>query len=182
MKKSKKSSKMASFIGFIGALFGIAAVCMGFMNFVTLTGKLLGKTGELATMTGFVGAFGSKAGDSTPAWATLADGSSDGKLTISMKVGILILFILLAAGALLAILGAISKGKVGKFLLALGGLAMIAGAIMAFFSVQLCSFKSVGDASLGYTYSLGIGAILAGVFGGVGGLLSTGAGVVSLVK
>ncbi len=182
MKKSKSNSKLAGLIGFLGALLGIAAVCMGFMNFVVLTGKLFGKEAEIASMTGFVGAFGSKAGEETPSWSTFADGTSDGKATISMKVGILILFILLAAGALLSVLGALAKGKGGKLILTLGGLAMIAGAVMAFFTIQLCAFKSAGDATLGYTYSLGIGAILAGCLGGVGGLLSTGAGVISLLK
>ncbi len=182
MKKSKKGSKLSSFLGLVGGLLGIVAIFMGFMNFVTLTGKVLGKEKELGSLTGFVAAFGAKAGDETPSWATFSDGTSDGKLTIALKTGILILFILLAVGALLAIFGSLMKNKFGKLLVTVGGLAMLAGGIMAFCSVALCNFQSAGDASLGYTYSLGIGAILTGVIGGVGGLVSTCSGVTSLIK
>ena len=182
MKKSKKSSKLSSFLGLVGGLFGIAAIFMGFMNFVTLTGKVLGKEKEIGSLTGFVAAFGAKAGDETPAWLTFADGNQDGKATIALKTGILILFILLAVGALFVIAGSFMKGKLGKLIVTVGGLAILAGGIMAFCSIPLCSLKSAGDASLGYTYSLGIGAILTGVLGGVGGLISTSSGVMGLLK
>ncbi len=182
MGKSKKKSPISTFVGLFGAILGIVAIFMGFMKFVTLTGKLLGKESEVGSLTGFVGVFGATAGEETPAWSILADGVKDGKAYINFKVGILILFILLAVGVLLVLLGSFMKGKFGKFIVSVGGLCLIAGGVMAFFSIQLCSFKSAGDATLGYTYSLGIGAILTGVIGTVGGLLSAGAGVSALFK
>lgn len=183
MKKSKKNNKILTFVGFIGAIFGIVAICMGFLPFVTEVGKVVGKEGELGSFTGFEGAFGAKAesGDS-PAWLVFADGHEGSAATMASKQGILILMIVLLAGALLAVLGSLFKGKLGKLILTIGGLAMIAGGVLALFSINLCAFESVGNATLGYEYRLGIGAILSGVFGIFGGLLSTACGAYQLVK
>lgn len=182
--KSKKNSTLGQILGIFGSILGIAAVFMGFLNFVTLTGKLLGATSELGTLTGIQAAFGAKAaaGDK-PSWAIFADGTtSNGEITLASKTGVLILFILLLAGALVLLLGSLMKGKIGKFLMLVGGAAMIAGAIMAFCAISLCAFESKGSGTAGYEYSLGIGAILAGVLGGVGGLAGLGSGIVGLLK
>lgn len=183
-RKSKKNSTLGQILGIFGSILGIAAVFMGFLNFVTLTGKLLGATSELGTLTGFNAVFGAKApvGDK-PSWAIFADGTtSNGEITLASKTGILILFILLLAGALVLLLGSLIKGKIGKFLMLVGGAAMIAGAIMAFCAISLCDFESKGSGTAGYEYSLGIGAILTGILGGVGGLAGLGSGIVGLLK
>ncbi len=183
-KKSKKKSTLGQILGLFGSILGIAAVFMGFLNFVTLTGKLLGATSELGTLTGIQAAFGAKAaaGDK-PSWAIFADGANtSGEITLAGKTGVLILFILLLAGALVLLLGSLMKGKIGKFLMVVGGAAMIAGAIMAFCTISLCAFESKGSGTAGKEYSLGIGAILAGAFGGLGGLVGLGSGIVGLVK
>lgn len=183
-KKSKKNSTIGGILGLFGAILGIAAIFMGFLNFVTWNGKILGQVGELGSMNGFQAAFGASAAASDkPSWAIWANSAStDGKITMDGNVGVLILFILLAAGALVLLLGSLIKGKLGKFLMLIGGAALIAGAAMSFFTIQLCSFESKGDGSLGHEYVLGIGAILTGVFGGLGGLTGALSGIVGLLK
>lgn len=181
-KKSKKKSTLGQILGLFGSILGIAAVFMGFLNFVTLTGKLTEKT--FGTLTGFQAAFGAKAavGDK-PNWASFVTGfTSNGEITLASKTGILVLFILLLAGALVLLLGSLMKGKFGKFLMVVGGAALIAGAIMAFCSISLCSFKNGDNDAIRSEYSLGIGAILAGVLGGIGGVAGLGSGIVGLVK
>ena len=108
--------------------------------------------------------------------------TSNREITLASKTGILVLFILLLAGALVLLLGSLMKGKFGKFLMVVGGAALIAGAIMAFCSISLCSFKNGDNDAIRSEYSLGIGAILAGVLGGIGGVAGLGSGIVGLVK
>lgn len=183
-KKSSKNSKIGQILGIFGAILGVAAICMGFLNFVTLTGKVLGQTGELGSMNGFQAAFGASASASdSPSWAVWAKAATtDGKITMDGRTGMLILFILLLAGALVLLLGGLFKGKLGKFMMLVGGAAMTAGAIMAFFTIQLCAFESKGNGTLGYEYTMGIGAILTGVLGSVGGVVGLGSGIVGLLK
>lgn len=185
MKKQKKKNNMIlALVGFLGALLGVAAICMGFLPYVTEIGKVIGKEGELGSFTGFEGAFGAKGSTADgPAWLVFADGHESGGIsTMSSKSGILILMIVILAGALFAILGSLFKSKLGKLMLAVGGLAMIAGGVMAFFAINLCGFESAGSATLGYEYTLGTGATLTGVFGIAGGLLSALSGTYQLIK
>ena len=181
MKKSKKkSSPILSFVALLGVAFAIAAICMGFLPMITAAGKLTGvATGSL---TGFEGAFGAsaKAGDN-PSWLIFANAATtDGMITLASKQNILIMMIVLAAGAILSLFGTLLKGKFGKFVLVFGALALIAGGVMSFFSINLCGFESAE--TLGNVYSLGIGAILTGSFAIAGGLLASVSGIAQLIK
>lgn len=183
MAKTKKNNKLLNLLALLGGLLGIAAVCMGFLTFISVTGKIAGFSKELGTLTGFNAAFGASAAASDgAAWAVFADGTSDGNITLAAKTGITILMILISAGAILTILGALFKSKLGKLILGVGALAMIAGGVMAFFSINLCDFASAGSEMAGYEYSLGIGAILAGVFGCLGGAFGSLSATLQLVK
>ena len=42
-RKSKKNSTLGQILGIFGSILGIAAVFMGFLNFVTLTGNYWGQ-------------------------------------------------------------------------------------------------------------------------------------------
>ncbi len=183
MKKSKKKSKMPLFAGALSFLLGVVSVFMGFLPFVTKVNKIGALNSDPYSLTGFVAAFGASAdASSKPSWLSFVeDASFSGKVTYGSKVGILILFILIAAGALLSLFGALLKGKFGKFVSLIGGASMIAGGVMAFFSYQLCGYTNTSD-TLTVVYSLGIGAILSGVFASVGGLFSVASGLIGILK
>ncbi len=180
MAKSKKKGKSSflPFIGFLSFLFSVAAICFGFAPFITTKGSYSGA--DYGYLTGFQEAFGAtqKSGDGTPSWGIFADDSTLSEWVISPKVGLMIAFILIAVGALFALLSVFCKKKRNAALLSLflGGILMLAAGIMFFFPISFGNYTGgLVNVSLGY------GAIISGILGILGGLFSLSAVIYSKI-
>lgn len=158
-KSSKKNKRLIQLITFVSALFGIAAVCMGFVKFVTYDGALLD-----FDVSGFQTAFG----------------YSETKSGLGMSLTVnylafsfmnLLPFICALFGTLLVLGGLFGKSG---FLTNVIALALFVVAAVFFFlspSMIVLAEDSILNAE---SFSLAIGAILAGSFSAVSACLMLG--------
>ena len=162
-KTSSKSSKQLDLIlKVVVVVLGVAALCMGFLaavNFATSKGAVEG------TYTGFQVVFGYH-----PTTKSVLGDVTQHHLGFSFMA--LLAFVLPVAGAVMSIF----KNKIVRIV---GAVLMIVGAVLMFlvpsFAVlatvdgKLTLISAVLDAC---TRTLGIGAILGGVFSALGGLVA----------
>lgn len=151
-KSLRKNKQLTQLITFVVALFGIAAVCMGFVESVSYTGTLLN-----FKVTGFQAAFG---------YSETASGFGMSATVeyLAFSFMNLLPFICALAGALLT-LGAL-LGK-GGFLTNVIALALFVVAAVFFF-LSPSMVVLVEDSLLtAENFSLAVGAILSGTFSAV---------------
>lgn len=158
-KSSKKNKQLIQLITFVASLFGIAAVCMGFMKFVTYDGALLD-----FDVSGFQTAFG----------------YSETKSGLGMSLTVnylafsfmnLLPFICALFGTLLVLGGLFGKSGFLTNVIALA--LFVVAAVFFFLSPSMVVL--VEDSSLNAeSFSLAIGAILAGSFSAVSACIMLG--------
>lgn len=188
---AKKSGFFRKFFKIIFSLAGLAlailAIILMATPFVgqTVSGTVLGKEiAAAATLSGFAMAFGGEPvvsmtvnGESSNLVDLLPDEFGDA-LKIEPNTGVMIAFILLAIGALLALLYFLfswGKKNVGlkKGLGLVAVLALVAGGVMAFFAPSFAEIETSTEEILGFTMKSGLmfGGILTGVFAIVASIL-----------
>lgn len=170
MAKSKSKVKTGQIVMLGAALLGLVAVLLMFAPGISWKSEILGKTVADGNISGFKVMFGTEDG---------------------MKFNFMMLLSLIFAvvGILGAILGGLLNMKLGNFL-ALGGFLLAAIFFFLFRAVLPMSIKdmAIGGTTLlsgkdalealekiGTTYSLGVGAIVAGILSIVAALASAAA-------
>ena len=143
-KKSKKSSKTLSYIKYGSIVFGLLGAVMTLLAFVNY-GDILGSATGVRTIFG---------------WSE--------KVLVEKSIAGFSFMNLLAI--LLPVLGAFSTLSKNKIVRLVGALMMIAGCVLVFFAPNFVVFADKGTALAYSNGALGIGAILAGVFFGLGSL------------
>ena len=198
MAKKESKNLFKLILPFAVLVFGVLAIVMMAMNFVgintvtTETNTILGAqvtttNGLLVAINGFAAAFG---GEGILEWYVVVE---EPILSVAMDVNgnvvIMVAFILVVVGALLPIITVVLKNKMAnKLIYLLSALALIAGAIIFFFSATIVKdaiAQEITDASNGLfelnldetPLTLGIGAIISGI-AAILGALSAGTGVV----
>ena len=161
----KKNNKQLIFL--VAIVFGIAAILMNLLPAVIFKGTLLGIKAT-AKYNGFHLMFGA---DNVPAKADLGDFASfSGKVSTELVPVVLIAGILMVVGLALGLLTKIVNKKQQVLVKVIAAGALIAAAILviALTKVSFASANELSDSEKDL-YSLGIGAILSGVFAGISG-------------
>ena len=159
----KKSGNQGLILKVLALVFGVAAFCMAFLTCV----KFVAKDGEvLNSFTGFQEMFG------YTETTTSLIGTEVSTKFLAFGFMALLTFLLPLVGAVLCFL----KNKMVRLV---GAALMLVGAVLMFFLPQFAVLATVdGELTLvtaildSLTRSLGIGAILGGVFAALGGLVA----------
>lgn len=150
-KKSRKKSNMGLILSIVILALGVAAFCMAFVVCVKNSGSI--SEAEYSTYTGFQVMFGysEKTGEFIKVEAQVLNFSFMATLAFALPL----------IGSVLSLI----DNKIIRFV---GAGLMVAGAVLLFlFPNFVIPVKSTEV----FTRSLGIGAILGGVFAGLGGLV-----------
>lgn len=159
----KKSGNLSLILKVVVLVLGVAAFCMAFLTcikFVTSDGDLVN------SFTGFQEMFGYKETETLPLVGTEVTTEF-----LSFGIMALLTFLLPLVGAVLSLL----NNKIAKLV---GAALMIVGAVLMFFLPSFAVLANVDTALSagaildGCTRTLGIGAILGGVFAALGGLVA----------
>ena len=152
-KKKSKSSNLGLILKVVVLALGVAAFCMAFLKVATYAADLLVTEVE-TSYTGFQAMFG---------YSKTAEVFGKEVTTEILKFSFMALltFVLPLVGAGLSFV----NNKIVKFV---GAGLMIAGGVLMFFVPSFVIFASEASVEL----SLGIGAILGGVFSLLGGLVA----------
>lgn len=151
-KKSRKKSNMGLILSVVILALGVAAFCMAFLTCVKSTVGSF--TGTEYTYTGFQVMFGY-------AESATALGSTVSTQVLNFSIMATLAFALPLIGSVLSLI----DNKIIRFV---GAGLMIAGAVLLFL---FPNFVAPATSTELITRSLGIGAILGGVFAGLGGLV-----------
>lgn len=163
-KKKSKNANLSLILKVVVLALGVAAFCMAFVTSVKFTSDLIVAETE-STFTGFQSMFGySKTSSSVLGTVTTK--------YLGFSIMSTLAFVMPLVGAVLSLTGNKTARWVGVGL-------MLAGAVLMFFVPQFTVLAKV-DGELtaaatlldGATRSLGVGAILGGVFAGLGGLVA----------
>lgn len=150
-KKKSKSSNLGLILKVVVLALGVAAFCMAFLKVATHTADLLITEVE-TSYTGFKAMFG---------YSEPLEGLNKEIEILKFSFMALLTFVLPLVGAGLSFV----NNKIVKFV---GAGLMIAGGVLMFFVPSFVIFASEASVEL----SLGIGAILGGVFSLLGGLVA----------
>lgn len=159
----KKKVKTGNIVQLVAALLGVVALLMMFMPGVSWKTVLLGKEVASDGINGFKMMFGGEIG-------------GDFKYELQFNFMAFMSFVFLLVGLAGVILSLLLKGKIGAFL-AIGGFLLAGIFFFLYRAVLPMSFKDITIGSttisgkdaldamkeLGTTFSLGIGAIMAGI-------------------
>ncbi|MCM1042594.1 MAG: hypothetical protein NC350_00045 [Corallococcus sp.] len=154
MAKKKQKIDIGLIMIGVAAILGLAAVCMMFLPSYIGTGKVLGSQ---TSFTGLQSAFGYTE-------------SSSGSVSVSSKI--LDVNILATLGFLLPVAGVIIAAifRSGKMFTFIAAGVFIASGIMVLLSGTTFPATVMGSEIQLYNWSLGVGAILSGVFSLLAGL------------
>lgn len=163
-KKKSKNANLSLILKVVVLALGVAAFCMAFVASVKFSYTILGNTTEVS-YSGFQSMFGYSE-------TTTAFGAEVTTKYLGFSIMSTLAFVMPLVGAVLSLTG----NKVARWV---GAGLMIAGAVLIFFVPQFTILAKV-DGELtaaatvlnGATRSLGIGAILGGVFAALGGLVA----------
>ena len=162
-----KKADNKKIIFLVALVFGVAAILMNLLPAITFKGTLAGVEAT-ASFNGFHLMFGA---DDVPAKADVAGILSfNAKVSTKLVVTSLIAFILMVVGVVAAVLVKIVNKKQQFLIKVIAAAALIAGAVLAIALTKatFVSANEIGDSAKDL-YSLGIGAILSGVFAGIAG-------------
>lgn len=150
-KKSSKKSNMGLILSLVILALGVAAFCMAFIASVKNSGAFTGT--EHSSYTGFQVMFGysEKVGE-----------------VIKVETQILNFSFMATLAFVLPLIGSVLSLIDNKIIRFVGTGLMVAGAVLLFL---FPNFVIPVEATELFTRSLGIGAILGGVFAGLGGLV-----------
>lgn len=178
---AKSKNKVGKFLGtilaFAAVVFGVGAILMMLTTAVngTITNSILGVTTSYDVfISGFALAFGGQATAKVTIGSSVTDVAEAG--AIELHAGALVAFILVAVAIVLALLFVfLKKGAVKMGIGCLSFLLFMAACIMFFLfksmSGDLSSFTISGyTADFSDYFSLGVGAIMSGIFSAVGGI------------
>ncbi|MGN0961844.1 MAG: hypothetical protein ACI4PF_06590 [Christensenellales bacterium] len=158
----KKSSNLGLILKVVALLLGVASFCMAFVvavKFVTSDGDLVNSFTGFQTMFGY-------------SETTTVLGTEITSKYLAFSFMTFVTFLLPLVGAVLSL----CKNKIVRLV---GAVLMIVGAVLMFFVPSFAVLATTdGNLTLvsavldGCTRTLGVGAILGGVFAGLGGLVA----------
>lgn len=148
----KRSKKAPKYLVYLPILLAVVVVAMMFLDAVVFVGKITGTT--TASYSG---------------WQTIFGYSEE---VVDASASVLGFSILGLLALLLPVAGALLQVSKGKMLKIIGALCALAGTVMLFLMPSLIVLADATRVFLATsTASLGVGAILAGVFGAIETLL-----------
>ncbi len=180
MAKSKnklRTGMLGTILAFAAVVFGAAAILMMLTTAVSGTitqNAVITTTSYSVFITGFTLAFGGQATAKATIGSNVTDIAEAGK--IELHAGALVAFILLALAIVLSLVFVfLKKGAVKTGIGCLSFLLFMAACVMFFLFKTMCGDVTSFTIS-GYTadfsdyFSLGVGAIMSGIFSAVAGI------------